>query len=378
MAKRVVVETSLYYDEDINNYVAIHPEDSMFSNANRLEIMNKYGAVSFEVFLKSTVALGTIALNYRQRKKYHLKKYCSYFVRSPSSSSSDKSSRTLFDILNEQFDFKSTVGGMENVLEEIFGGVLLPRFYPQSFVAKTEINKTRGILLHGPPGTGKSLIARTICDILKVDPKVVRGPEIFSCMLGESEKKIRDLFDDARHDQQKFGANSKLHVIVFDEIDAVCKNRTNNGLVRDAVHDNVTAQLLSEIDGMVYLDNIFLIGTTNILEAIDPALLRPGRIETVIKIELPNETARSNIFDIYTKALIRNGVLNEDIDINNIIQRTTGMTGAHVERVVRLAIQAAMRRDIVNRGKFCITEEEGEFLEIHNRDFIEALSKISA
>ena len=112
--------------------------------------------------------------------------------------------------------------------------------------------------------------------------------------------------------------------------------------MRDTVYDNVTAQLLAEIDGMISLDNILLIGTTNILEAIDPALLRPGRMEKVIKIELTDVAARSAIFDIHTKALIRNAALNEDVDINYIIRRTEGMTGAHVEQIVRLAAQAAM------------------------------------
>ncbi len=94
------------------------------------------------------------------------------------------------------------------------------------FNVTNECFETRGILLHGSPATGKSLIARSVCDMLQVTSKIVRGPEIFSCMLAESEKKIRDLFEDARCDQKNFGASSKLHVIVFDEIDAVCKNRT--------------------------------------------------------------------------------------------------------------------------------------------------------
>ena len=197
-------------------------------------------------------------------------------------------------------------------------------------------------------------------------------------MLGESEKKVRDLFNDARRDQEKFGTNSKLHAIIFDEIDAVCKSRIHNGFVREAVYDNVTAQLLAEIDGMVYLDNILLIATTNILETIDLALIRPDRLEAVIKIELPDASARSNIFDVYTKALIRNGALNQDVDINNIIRCSAGMTGAHVERIVRLAIHAAMRRDILNQDKFDLTEEEAEDLEVCNQDFIEALSKVSS
>ena len=265
---------------------------------------------------------------------------------------------------------------MERMLEEIFGNVLLTHLYPQSFFGKTEINNSRGILLYRPPDTDKSLIARTMCDVLNVAAKVIHGPEIFSCMLGESEKKIRDLFDDVRPDQKVYGANSQLHVIIFNEIDAVYKNRTHNGLIRDTVHNTVTAQLLAEIDAMVYLDNIPIISTTNFLEEIDPVLLRPGRMETVIEIKLPDDIARSHIFDIYTKALIRNGAMNRDVNINNIIRSTEGMTGLHVERVVRLVIHAAMQRDIIEHDRFDVTEEEGEALEVCNRDFLVTLSKV--
>ncbi|CAF4837593.1 unnamed protein product [Rotaria sp. Silwood1] len=137
-------------------------------------------------------------------------------------------------------------------------------------------------------------------------------------MLGQPEQNIRHLFEDARQDQRNFGSNT-----------------------------------------------------------VDSALLRPGRMEEVIKIELPDAAARSAIFDIHTKALICNAALNEDVNINHIIRRTEGMTGAHMEQIVRLAVQAAMRRDILKRDKFDITEEEAEALEVCHRDFIEALSKIT-
>ena len=233
------------------------------------------------------------------------------------------------------------------------------------------------MLLHGPPGTGKTLIAQTVCALLNVTPKIVRGPEIFSCMLGDSEKRIRDLFDDAREDQLNFGASSKLHVIVFDEIDAICKRRGNRNEIRETVHDNVTTQFLAEIDGMIQLDNILLIGTTNNLDIIDPAILRPGRIEMLIKIEPPDANARFCIFDIHTRALLRNGALSSDVDVSNIIRYTNGLTGAHIERVVRLAVQVAMRRDVIHRGRFDISLQEAENLEVSNDDFIKALEKLN-
>ena len=134
-----MIETSLYYDENVTNYVVIHLEDDVFSDTNRVEILNDYGVFEFEVILKPTVTRDAMALNHFQRKKYHLKKYHSYFVWA---CSPRKSSRTLFDIINERFDVKKKVGGMERVLEETFGNVLLTCLYPQSFVGKKEINNS--------------------------------------------------------------------------------------------------------------------------------------------------------------------------------------------------------------------------------------------
>ena len=132
MAERILVETSLYYDENVVNYVAIHLEDGIFLHTNHVEILNEYGMFQFEVIIKLTVTLGAIALNRFQRRKYHLKKYRTYLVRC---FSPKRPSRTLFDILNERFDFKSKVGGMERVLEEIVGDVFL------AFILKVALSK---------------------------------------------------------------------------------------------------------------------------------------------------------------------------------------------------------------------------------------------
>jgi vesicle-fusing ATPase len=239
------------------------------------------------------------------------------------------------------------------------------------------MRKPRGVLLSGPPGTGKTLIARTVCEMLSVHPKIVRGPEIFSRYSGESEEKIRALFVDARRDQDLLGHRGQLHVIVFDELDSICKRRTNcDESTRDSVQDNVATQLLTEIDGLMPVDNVLIIGTTNMLETIEPALLRPGRIDLVIEIPLPNEDARLHIFDIHTKRLLQNGFLKPDVNIGTIIRATHGLTGAHAERVVRLAIIHAMRRDVLTRGRLDISEEESEDLRVDNLDFTQALSEI--
>ena len=138
----------------------------------------------------------------------------------------------------------------------------------------------------------------------------------------------------------------------------------------------MTTQLLTEIDGITPLDSILIIGTTNMVTTIEPALLRPGRIDSVIEVLLPDANARVHIFDIYTKELLQNGLMESDVDIDKIIHATRGLTGAHIERLVRLAITNAMRRDVLLRGRLDINEEESENLRVCNIDFTNAISKI--
>ncbi len=138
----------------------------------------------------------------------------------------------------------------------------------------------KGMLLHGPPGTGKTLIAREISKILKIEPKIVNGPEIISEMVGRSEQHIRELFVDAERDQNEKGLKSELHCIIFDEIDAICKKRGTHS--SSAVYDLIVNQLLTCIDGINQLNNILVIGITNRKDLLDEAVLRPGRLEVHI------------------------------------------------------------------------------------------------
>ena len=174
-----------------------------------------------------------------------------------------------------------------------------------------------------------------------------------------------------------FGDRSHVHIIVFDELDSICKRRTHcDESTRDSVQDNVTTQLLAEIDGLEPIDNILIIGTTNMLSTVEPALLHPDRIDMIIEVPLPDANARIHILDIYTKTLLRSGLLESDVDIESIIHATSGRTGAYIEKIVRLAIINTMRRYILSRGKLDINEEESECLRVCNTDFKDALLKL--
>ena len=226
-------------------------------------------------------------MSYQVQKVYGLKLYHSYKVRALSPVEPPKG---LSDILKTKFEFQSKVSGLDHIFEGIFGDALLSHIYPENFASKTCLTKPKGIILYGSLDTGKTLIAPTIYDLLIIHSNIVSGPEIFNHMLGESEHKVRDLFVDAHRDQKLYGSNSTLHIIVFDEIDAVCKRRSNHADgIRNNVEDSVTTQLLTEIDGMFRLDNIFLIGITNDIDSVDPALFRSGRIDTIIEVGVPDD-----------------------------------------------------------------------------------------
>jgi vesicle-fusing ATPase len=171
----------------------------------------------------------------------------------------------------------------------------------------------RGMLLFGPPGCGKTLIARKIGAVLNArEPKIVNGPEILNKFVGASEENIRNLFKDAEEEQAEMGDDSELHIIIFDELDAICKSR---GSSRDGtgVGDSVVNQLLSKIDGVDSLNNILIIGMTNRKDMMDEALLRPGRFEVHVEIGLPSEHGRLQILNIHTKKMRDNEFLGQDV-----------------------------------------------------------------
>uniref|UniRef100_A0ABI7Y0B9 Vesicle-fusing ATPase n=1 Tax=Felis catus TaxID=9685 RepID=A0ABI7Y0B9_FELCA len=229
------------------------------------------------------------------------------------------------------------------------------------------------ILLYGPPGCGKTLLARQIGKMLNArEPKVVNGPEILNKYVGESEANIRKLFADAEEEQRRLGANSGLHIIIFDEIDAICKQRGSMA-GSTGVHDTVVNQLLSKIDGVEQLNNILVIGMTNRPDLIDEALLRPGRLEVKMEIGLPDEKGRLQILHIHTARMRGHQLLSADVDIKELAVETKNFSGAELEGLVRAAQSTAMNRHIKASTKVEVDMEKAESLQVTRGDFLASL-----
>ncbi|MEM2996098.1 MAG: AAA family ATPase, partial [Candidatus Bathyarchaeia archaeon] len=209
----------------------------------------------------------------------------------------------------------------------------------------------KGILLYGPPGSGKTLLGRAVATESEANFISVRGPEIFSKWVGESEKAIREIFRKAR-----MAAPS---IVFLDEFDSIAPSRGMD-ISDSRVTERVISQLLTEIDGLVTLQNVVVIAATNRPDILDPAVLRPGRLDRRIYVPPPDENARLRILEIKTK----NMPLDKSVDLALLAKKMAGYSGADIESVCREAAFYAMRRDI-NSG--VITLE----------DFEKALSEVS-
>ncbi|XP_053205640.1 vesicle-fusing ATPase 1-like [Panonychus citri] len=277
-------------------------------------------------------------------------------------------------LISPNWDFETLgIGGLDKEFNDIFRRAFASKVIPLELVEQLGLTHVKGILLYGPPGTGKTLIARQIGSMLNArPPKVVNGPSILDKYVGESESNIRKLFAEAEAEYAKVGNRSGLHIIIFDEIDAICKQR---GSVAGGagVHDSVVNQLLTKIDGVDSLNNILVIGMTNRKDLIDEALLRPGRFEVQIEISLPDEKGREQILKIHTKKMKENGRLADDVDIQELAAKTKNFSGAELEGLVRAAQSAAMTRIIRPKSKVEIDSEALNKLIVCRSDFLHAL-----
>ena len=224
------------------------------------------------------------------------------------------------------------IGGLEEVKRELKEAVEWPMKNPEMF-QRLGIKPPKGILLYGPPGCGKTLLARAVATESEANFITIKGPEVFSKWVGESEKAIREVFRKAR-----MAAPS---VIFFDEIDSLVPRR-GLGFADSGVSERVISQLLTEMDGIVALEDIVVIAATNRPDIVDPAVLRPGRFDRLIYVPEPDEKSRLQIFKIYTK----NMPLAKDVNISELVAMTKNYSGADIEALCREAAMQALRRDI--------------------------------
>ncbi|ASJ13632.1 CDC48 family AAA ATPase [Thermococcus radiotolerans] len=254
------------------------------------------------------------------------------------------------------------IGGLENVKEELREAVEWPLKYPEAFMG-LGITPPKGILLYGPPGTGKTLLAKAVANESEANFIAIKGPEVLSKWVGESEKNIREIFRKARQ--------AAPTVIFIDEIDAIAPRR---GTDVNRVTDRLINQLLTEMDGIQENSGVVVIAATNRPDIIDPALLRPGRFDRLILVPAPDEKARLEIFKVHT----RNVPLAEDVELEELAKKTEGYTGADIEAVVREAAMLAMRRGlqegIIRPGMKA--DEIRQKVKVTMKDFEEAMKKI--
>jgi len=230
------------------------------------------------------------------------------------------------------------IGDLEEVKQELRETVEWPLKYPKAF-KRLNIKPPRGILLFGPPGCGKTLLAKAVATESEANFISIRGPEVLSKWVGESERAIRELFRKARQ--------AAPCIIFIDELDSIAPMR-GLGIGDSHVTERVVSQLLTELDGIQRLENVVVIAATNRPDIIDPALLRPGRFDKLVYVPPPDKKARLEILKIHTKDMPLSG----DVDLEELAAKTEGYSGADLEAVVREAALYALREDI-NAAKVC-------------------------
>ena len=248
------------------------------------------------------------------------------------------------------------LGGLKNEVQKIREMVELPMRHPELF-DKIGVEAPKGVLLYGPPGTGKTLIAKALAKMTESNFISIKGPELLSKWVGESEKGVREIFRKARQ--------AAPCIIFLDEVDALVPRR-GSGSSDSHVTENIVSQILTEIDGLEELHNVLIIGATNRLDIVDEALLRPGRFDRIIEVGNPDSKGRMHIFEIHTKKK----PLENNVDIKKLVEITNGFSGAEIAAITNRAALVALKRYV--GGKSQNIKE----IKITQQDLIDAVDKI--
>jgi len=254
------------------------------------------------------------------------------------------------------------IGGLGDQLQKVREMIELPLKHPILF-RRLGIDPPRGVLLHGPPGTGKTLIAKAVASETKAHFTSINGPEIISKYYGESEKQLREIFDEA-------AANAPA-IIFIDELDSIAPKRED---VTGEVERRVVAQLLTLLDGMQGRDNVVVIGATNRRDAIDPALRRPGRFDRELEIGVPDKNGRAEIIGIHTRGM----PISDDFEVDWLLENSYGFVGADISALVRESAMKALRRYLpeIDLDEEQIPPEVLEKMEVRMSDFRQAIKEI--
>jgi transitional endoplasmic reticulum ATPase len=254
------------------------------------------------------------------------------------------------------------IGGLETIKQELREAVEWPLKY-QGMFAYADATPPKGILLYGPPGTGKTLMAKATANESEANFISIKGPELLSKWVGESEKGVREIFRKARQ--------AAPCIIFFDEIDAIAPARGGD-FGTSHVTERVISQILTELDGLEVLTNVVVIAATNRPDIIDTALLRPGRFDRLLYVPPPDYESRKQIIHIHTKKK----PLADDTNIDNLAAKMDGYTGADIAAVASAAVMLALREHISKYGKPQEAQSHAKELKIHMRHFEEAMKKI--
>ncbi|XP_058862921.1 transitional endoplasmic reticulum ATPase-like [Acipenser ruthenus] len=262
------------------------------------------------------------------------------------------------------------IGGLDEVKRELQELVQYPVEYPDKFL-KFGMTPSRGVLFYGPPGCGKTLLAKAIAHECQANFVSIKGPELLTMWFGESEANVRDVFDKARQ--------AAPCILFFDELDSIAKSRGGSAGDGGGAADRVINQILTEMDGMTNKKNVFIIGATNRPDIIDPAILRPGRLDQLIYIPLPDERSRVAIL----RANLRKSPIARDVDQNYLAKITEGFSGADLteicQRACKLAIREAieveirMERERQSHPETAMEEDSDPVPEIRKDHFEEAM-----